>query len=99
MYYLWNCIAFASLYLIQAKNQVHSSENEIEFFSNQKNYEDWPCPLAEDIAPCTCSYLNSRISLECQNIVELTELERIFSQHFPFPNMGTTEKKIYILLY
>ena len=30
----------------------------------------------------------------CENVVELSEIERIFSTHFPFPNMGKTGKTI-----
>ena len=43
--------------------------------------------------------------MECQDIVEVTEIERVFSQHFPFPNMGSTyrdkieNKLIYTNIY
>ena len=50
--------------------------------------KDWPCPLAEDIAPCVCSYRDSRIEMVCDNVVMLKDIQRIFSQHFPFPEMG-----------
>ena len=50
--------------------------------------KDWPCPLAEDILPCTCSNDINGLGILCDNVVELLEIQRIFSQHFPIPNMG-----------
>ena len=85
MFYLGISIIFATV--IQAKNPAPSS-----FPTNLQNKENWPCPLAEDIAPCTYSYRDSRIDIECQNVVELSEIERIFSKPFPFPNMGKTAR-------
>ena len=75
----------SSPFVIEARNQTKSENDSIIETQDNKN---WPCPLAEDIAPCTCSYKDSRISMLCQNVVELSEIERIFSQHFPFPKMG-----------
>ena len=49
---------------------------------------DWPCPLAEDIAPCLCEHQEARISLLCRDVAELADIQRIFSQQFPFPDMG-----------
>ena len=49
---------------------------------------DWPCPLAEDIAPCRCTHEEFRIRLFCEDVVELADIQRIFSQPFPFPDMG-----------
>ena len=83
---LWVCLFLASPYMIVAKNYSNISENEP--IVGLYDFKNWPCPLAEDIAPCTCSYENSKISLVCQDIVELTEIEKVFSQHFPFENMG-----------
>ena len=50
--------------------------------------KDWPCPLAEDIFPCTCSNDINGLAILCDNVVELSEIQRIFSKHFPFPEMG-----------
>ena len=39
---------------------------------------DWPCPLAEDIAPCTCDeyYGPGKIQILCDNVVQIEEIER-----------------------
>ena len=85
MFYLGISIIFATV--IHAKDPTPSS-----FLTNLQNDENWPCPLAEDIAPCTCLYRDSRIEIVCENVVELSEIERIFSKPFPFPNMGKTAR-------
>ena len=56
---------------------------------NQTKSKDWPCPLAEEIAPCTCSeyYGPGKISIFCDNVVDIDEIERIFSIEFPFNNL------------
>ena len=60
--------------------------------------KEWPCPLAEDIFPCTCSNDINGLKILCDNVVELSEIQRIFSQHFPFPNMGKF-KYLHILYF
>ena len=56
---------------------------------SQNQTRDWPCPLAEEIAPCTCSeyYGPGKISIFCDNVVDIDEIERIFSIEFPFNNL------------
>ena len=56
--------------------------HEIDSFTKM---EDWPCPPTNDIAPCNC-YVNDdfKISIDCQNVVELDIITRIFSVKFPF---------------
>ena len=90
MFYLGISIIFATV--IQAKNPTPSS-----ILTNLQNDENWPCPLAEDIAPCTCLYRDSRIEIVCENVVELSEIERIFSTHFPFPKMGNLSRICFIV--
>ena len=51
--------------------------------------DDWPCPAADSIAPCMCSFQSYKIQISCDNVVELSELRRIFSQPFPFDNLDT----------
>ena len=48
---------------------------------------DWPCPLAEEISPCTCGHDGARLSIICDNVVDIEEIERIFSVEFPFNNL------------
>ena len=48
--------------------------------------KDWPCPIAEEITPCTCSLHNddpSLLFLSCEN-ASLVDIERVFSIDFPF---------------
>ena len=54
---------------------------------------DWPCPLAEEIAPCTCSSLSSAatisLNIDCDGLVDIQEIERVFSAEFPFNNLNS----------
>ena len=56
--------------------------------SAQKS-KDWPCPLAEEIAPCTCDeyYGPGKISIYCNNVIDINEIERVFNVEFPFNNL------------
>ena len=48
---------------------------------------DWPCPLAQEISPCTCGHSGAKLSILCDNVVTIDEIERIFSVEFPFNNL------------
>ena len=49
-----------------------------------KKMKDWPCPIAEYIAPCTCSF-DSVLWFYCFD-VSLEDVKRVFSVDFPFNN-------------
>ena len=45
----------------------------------------FPCPVAEEIAPCTCSTDDDfRISMDCSKVKSDEELSKAFSHTFPF---------------
>ena len=46
--------------------------------------KDWPCPIAEEIAPCNCHF-DGVLRFDCFN-VSLEEVEKVFSVDFPFNN-------------
>ena len=45
--------------------------------------EDYPCPSADDIAPCICYELNSRLTLDCTNAVNESQIAEVFEKDFP----------------
>ena len=49
----------------------------------------FPCPLAEDISPCVCSFENDKLSLDCTEVSSEEELEDVFSQDFPVTEFHT----------
>ena len=81
--------------------------------SSSKRNIDWPCPLEEDIFPCTCTskftqrstnsidycFTLGDLNLYCDNVVELHEIQRIFSQNFPFPNLSNQMAKAKFVWY
>ena len=56
--------------------------------------KDWPCPLAEEITPCTCDeyYGPRKITIYCNNVIDIKEIERVFSVDFPFKNLESESK-------
>ena len=51
---------------------------------------DWPCPPAEEISPCQCGQRgnsSSKLELFCDGVVDIEEIERVFSVEFPFNNL------------
>ncbi|CAL4067474.1 unnamed protein product [Meganyctiphanes norvegica] len=47
-----------------------------------------PCPDAEDIAPCVCTYdsVSNAMDLECSAVESEEQLKQIFKANFPFNN-------------
>lgn len=44
-----------------------------------------PCPIPEDILPCTCTGdENGTMDMDCSHVVSEDELERVFSSFFPY---------------
>ena len=64
------------------------------FGQNQTKSKDWPCPLAEKIAPCICYYESGNISMSCNNVVDINEIERVFSTEFPFNNLRSIDLRV-----
>ena len=51
---------------------------------------DWPCPEANSILPCTCSYdLACNINIDCSNVDSDEELSAAFEVLFPFDNVDS----------
>lgn len=49
---------------------------------------DFPCPFAEDIAPCICSIdEDHNIDLDCTNIESDAQLANVFQQDFPIKQL------------
>lgn len=46
----------------------------------------WPCPEADDIAPCVCSVEGQHLSMDCSDIQDDAELSAVFQANFPFKN-------------
>ncbi|CAL4090180.1 unnamed protein product, partial [Meganyctiphanes norvegica] len=46
-----------------------------------------PCPNPEDIAPCTCTYVedDGAMDMDCDNIADEDELYQVFHSLIPFP--------------
>ena len=52
--------------------------------------ESWPCPPAEEVAPCSCGQAGgnpSKLEMLCDGVVDLQEIERVFAVQFPFNNL------------
>ncbi|XP_071524585.1 oplophorus-luciferin 2-monooxygenase non-catalytic subunit-like [Panulirus ornatus] len=65
----------------------------------------WPCPEPNDIFPCTCSESNLHIDLDCSNVADDYQLQKVFQADFPFHVFRyliivkkTTEKRVPITL-
>lgn len=56
-------------------------------------FKDFPCPNAEDIAPCTCTYLEdeSVMDMECKHLADEQELYEVFQAAMPDPNFRRLE--------
>jgi len=47
----------------------------------------FPCPAEEIISPCLCTVDTNRITLDCTLVISQGELEKVFSQEFPVPEL------------
>ena len=45
--------------------------------------DDYPCPAAAAIAPCTCLWLLTELYLDCTSAVSNEEINQVFQQEFP----------------
>ena len=69
-------------------------------FCENKTYHvsyKWPCPLAEEIKPCTCNswfYGQGEIGIFCEDVTDINEIERVFSVEFPFNDLHGIELTI-----
>ncbi|CAL4064228.1 unnamed protein product [Meganyctiphanes norvegica] len=69
-------------------SKVHMKQDgrhQPEYYS----YEQ-PCPDAEDIAPCVCTYdtVSSAMDLDCSAVESEEQLKQIFKADFPFKNFN-----------
>ena len=63
---------------------VHRSQDDFSKLT------EWPCPPAEEIFPCQCGQRGdspAKLELLCDGVVEVEEIERVFSVEFPFNNL------------
>ena len=60
------------------------------FHGNASYYKNLPCPNAEDISPCICTYDEDLevLNLLCDNIADEHQLYDIFHADIPFPQFG-----------
>ena len=53
--------------------------------------KDWPCPVASDISPCTCSEEmgeDSFMTFYCVDVTDMQVIQSVFRKPFPFSNLG-----------
>ncbi|CAL4237694.1 unnamed protein product [Meganyctiphanes norvegica] len=64
-------------------NVTQDSRHQPEYYGYER-----PCPNAEDIAPCVCTYdsEDTTMSLNCSAVESEDQLRQIFKSYFPFKN-------------
>ncbi|CAL4197542.1 unnamed protein product, partial [Meganyctiphanes norvegica] len=68
----------------QSKVDVKQDDHHLpEYYGYER-----PCPNAEDIAPCVCTYDSgdNSMDLECSSVESEEQLKQIFKADFPFKN-------------
>ncbi|CAL4240564.1 unnamed protein product, partial [Meganyctiphanes norvegica] len=67
-------------------NVTQDSRHQPEYYGY-----DRPCPNAEDIAPCVCTYVSedNAMHLDCSAVESEDQLKQIFKADFPFKNFTT----------
>ncbi|CAL4094802.1 unnamed protein product [Meganyctiphanes norvegica] len=71
---------------VRNQSQVHVMQDD-RHHTEYYGYER-PCPDAEDIAPCVCTYYNesNTMALDCSAVESEEQLKQIFKADFPLKN-------------
>ncbi|CAL4109546.1 unnamed protein product [Meganyctiphanes norvegica] len=67
-------------------NVTQDSRHQPEYYGYER-----PCPNAEDIAPCVCTYVSEDnvMDLDCSAVESEDQLKQIFKSYFPFKNFNS----------
>jgi len=85
----WSISLILVLFFTGTKSLYRPSHRYIERQEEKTTWlSDWPCPLAEEISPCTCGQTSpGKLQVICKDVVDIEEINRIFSVEFPFNNL------------
>ncbi|CAL4061982.1 unnamed protein product [Meganyctiphanes norvegica] len=70
----------------QSKEQLMQDSHNPQYYGTEQ-----PCPDAEDIAPCVCTYDSERnvVDLDCSKVESEDQLKQIFEADFPLRKIET----------
>lgn len=78
-------VAFSLLIFCEARRVLGT--DEIPSVQESRHARALPCPIPEDILPCTCSEdVDGAIDMDCSHVESEEQLARVFTATIPFPN-------------
>ncbi|XP_047472663.1 oplophorus-luciferin 2-monooxygenase non-catalytic subunit-like [Penaeus chinensis] len=81
------CLGVATFLLIICEVRGALGTNNVTSVQENRHARVLPCPIPEDILPCTCSVdVDGAIDMDCSHVASEEQLARVFSATIPFPN-------------